>query len=187
MPPVMPAALAPSSPNPWLRFDIWLFQRLGAGRGPRWLMALAKAVARWSWLPLLALVVTVSAGEGGGVGGVLWALLVLLQAGLLQWIGKKLARHWSAQRPFVLGLCANHLGHGGRAGFPSSHALVMGAVLGALLPHTGSDALLMAMVAVAMGTGWARVHTGTHFPTDVLAGLAAGLVWGLLFGIALPG
>ncbi len=184
MPPALPAVVEPSSPNPWLRFDIWLFQRLGAGRGPRWLMALAKGVARWSWLPLLALVLTVSAGQGGGV---LLALLVLTQAGLLQWIGKKLAKHWSAQRPFVLGLCANHLGHGGRAGFPSSHALVMGAVLGALLPHTGSDALLMAMVLVAMGTGWARVHTGTHFPTDVLAGLAAGLVWGLAYGLALPG
>lgn len=184
MPPVAPAVLGSPSLNPWLRFDIWLFQRLGAGRGPRWLMNLARWVARWSWLPLLALVVAVSVGQGGGV---LLAPLVLLQAGLLQWLGKKLARHWSAQRPFVLGLCDNHLGHGGRAGFPSSHALVMGAVLGALLPHTGSDALLLAMVAVAVGTGWARVHTGAHFPTDVIAGLAAGLAWGLVAGFALPG
>ncbi|MCY1555222.1 hypothetical protein D9M68_918600 [compost metagenome] len=55
-----------------------------------------------------------------------------------------------------------------------------------LLPHTGSGTLIAAMAAVALGTGWARVHTGAHFPLDVLAGLALGLVSGLAFGLVLP-
>lgn len=174
-------SFAPTSP--WLRIDIWLFSRLGAGRGPAAAIGLARGVARWSWLPLLALVVLVSLPHTLGPA---LALLCLAWAGLVQLAGKRLARRWQARRPFALGLCANHLGHGGRAGFPSSHALVMGAVLGALLPHTGNDALIAAMAAVALGTGWARVHAGAHFPLDVLAGLALGLASGLAFGLVLP-
>lgn len=172
-----------SHASPWLRFDVWLFRRLGAGQGPASGLTLARLVARWSWLPLLVLVVLVSLPHRLGPA---LALLCLAWAGLVQLAGKRLARRWQAQRPFALGLCDNHLGHGGRAGFPSSHALVMGAVVGALLPHTGSEVLIAAMAAVALGTGWARVHTGAHFPLDVVAGLALGVASGLAFGLVLP-
>ena len=182
MTPSPTAAFLPASASPWLRLDIRLFRLLHAGRGPAALMGFARALARWSWLPLLALVAWVSLDHR--LGPVL-ALLCLAWAGLVQLAGKRLARRWQAQRPFALGLCPNHLGHGGRAGFPSSHALVMGAVLGALLPHTASGAALAAMAARALGTGWARVHTGAHFPLDVIAGLAMGLAAGLGFGLLL--
>jgi undecaprenyl-diphosphatase len=170
--------------SPWLRLDVFLFQRLGAGQGPAWLMVASRALARWSWLPLLAVVAAV--GAQAPAHGALLALLALAHAGLVQLAGKRLARHWQAQRPFVLGLCANHLGHSARAGFPSSHALVMGAVIGVLLPHTLSDTLLVAMTVIAVLTGWARVHTGAHFPLDVIVGTALGLFAGLLFGLLLP-
>lgn len=181
MTPLPTAPVAPAA-SPWLRLDIRLFRWLRAGRGPAALMGLARATARWSWLPLLALVLGVSLGHRLGPG---LALACLAWAGLVQLAGKRLARRWRAQRPFALGLCPNHLGHGGRAGFPSSHALVMGAVLGVLLPHTDSAPALAAMAAVAVGTGWARVHTGAHFPLDVGVGLAMGLVSGLGFGLML--
>lgn len=171
-------------PGPWLRAEIWLFQRLGAGRGPALGLLLARALARWSWLPLLVLLVQLSLAQRLGLG---FALASLLWAGLVQRAGKRLARRWCAQRPFALGLCPNHLGHGGRAGFPSSHALVMGTVFGAALLHTDSAALAAAMGALAVGTGWARVHTGAHFPLDVAAGLGLGLLSGLGLGLVLPG
>jgi undecaprenyl-diphosphatase len=177
-------AAATAVVSPWLRLDVFLFQRLGAGRGPAGLMTAARALARWSWLPLLAVVAVV--GVQAPAHGALLVLLVLAHAGLVQLVGKRLARHWQAQRPFVLGLCANHLGHSARAGFPSSHALVMGAVIGALLPHTVNDTLLAAMTATAVLTGWARVHTGAHFPLDVIVGTVVGLFAGLLFGLLLP-
>lgn len=169
-----------------LRLDAFLFRALGAGRGPAGLMALACAVARWSWVPLLALVVAVCARSTTPARGLALGTLCLVYAGLLQLAGKRLARRWHAQRPFVLGLCANHLGHSARAGFPSSHALVMGAVIGVLLMHTSSSALVAAMSAVAVLTGWARVHTGAHFPSDVAVGTLAGLAAGLAFGALLP-
>jgi len=178
----LPTATLAAAASPWLRLDIHLFRLLRAGHGPAALMALARATARWSWLPLLALVVWVSLGHRLGPG---LALACLAWAGLVQWAGKRLARRWQAQRPFALGLCPNHLGHGSRAGFPSSHALVMGAVLGVLLPHTDSAQALSAMAAVAVFTGWARVHTGAHFPLDVVVGLALGLLAGLGFGLLL--
>lgn len=178
-------ALAQPAPlSAWRRFDIFLFRGIGAGRGGASTMALARAIARWSWVPLLALVLAVSAQAIAH--GPWLALLSLGFAGLLQLAGKRLARHWQSPRPFVLGLCPNHLGHSARAGFPSSHALVMGAVIGVLLPYTLSDALLVAMTGVAVLTGWARVHTGAHFPLDVIVGTLAGLFAGLLFGLMLP-
>ncbi|MBL0918394.1 MAG: phosphatase PAP2 family protein [Hydrogenophaga sp.] len=170
--------------SPWLRLDVLLFRLIGAGQGPAWLMAASRALARWSWLPLLAVVAAV--GAQAPAHGAWLALLGLAFAGLVQLAGKRLARHWQAQRPFVLGLCANHLGHSARAGFPSSHALVMGAVIGVMLPHTLSDTLVAAMTAIAVLTGWARVHTGAHFPLDVVVGTVAGLFAGLLFGLLLP-
>lgn len=168
--------------HPWLRLDTILFRLIGAGQGPAMGLWLARLVARWSWLPMLALaaLALLPQPQGGWL-----APLCLAWAGLVQWTGKRLARRWNAARPFTLGLCANHLGHGGRAGFPSSHALAMGALLGALAPFTSHHGLLAAMAALALGTGWARVHCGAHFPLDVLAGLALGLLSGLGFGLAL--
>lgn len=180
---VSPTAL-PVIASPRRRLDAWLFRALGAGHGPRWLMAAARLIARWSWLPLLAVLAAV--GAQAPAHGVWLILFTLVFAGGVQLAGKRLARHWQAQRPFVLGLCANHLGHSARAGFPSSHALVMGAVVGVLLPHTLNDTLFAAMTAIAVLTGWARVHTGAHFPLDVIVGSAAGLIAGLSFGLLLP-
>ncbi len=170
--------------SPWLRLDAVLFRAIGAGCGPVWLMRLARQWARWSWLPLLVLVA--AAGAQAPSQGASLTLLALAFAGVVQLAGKRLARRWQAQRPFVLGLCDNHLGHSARAGFPSSHALVMGAVIGTLLPHTPNDALSTAMAAIALLTAWARVHTGAHFPSDVIVGTVAGVFAGGLFGVLLP-
>lgn len=177
-------AAAPTIASLWLRLDAFLFRHIGAGRGPAWLMGLARAWARWSWLPLLALMAAV--GAQAPAHGAWLVLLGLAFAGLVQLAGKRLARHWQSPRPFALGLCANHLGHSARAGFPSSHALVMGAVIGVLLPHTVNDTLVAAMTTVAALTGWARVHTGAHFPLDVAVGTVAGLAAGVVFGLQLP-
>jgi undecaprenyl-diphosphatase len=151
-----------------------------AAQGPAWLMAVAQVLARHSWLALLVVMASVAWVNERGP---LLALQALVCAGLLQLAGKRLARRWQAQRPFVLGLCDNHLGHSPRAGFPSSHALVMGAVFGSLAPFSGPLAT-SAMGVIALVTAWARVHTGAHFPSDVIMGLVAGATLGFLLGWA---
>lgn len=169
-----------SAATNWQRLDLWLFHALGGGQQskPRRL-ALACAVARWSWLPLLVLVVAAAWAEGRH-GGWLLAQCLAVAVGV-QLVSKRLARHWHAPRPFVRGLSPNHLGHSARGGFPSTHAMVMGSVLGfMLLVLPAGHPLLIGMALTVTATGWARVCAGAHFPLDVLAGTALGLVCGAL-------
>lgn len=169
-----------AAPGACLRLDMGLFRIMRAAQGPAWLMAVAQVLARRSWLALLVVMASVAWVNERGP---LLALQALVCAGLLQLAGKRLASRWQAQRPFVLGLCDNHLGHSPRAGFPSSHALVMGAVFGSLAPFAGPLAT-SAMAVIALLTAWARVHTGAHFPSDVIVGLVAGAGLGFLLGRA---
>lgn len=161
-----------AAPSFWLDADVLLFRALGAGRGSSVTMRLAARWAQWSWCVLLGLVLWACALES-----LSWiaAAGLLLYAGLLQRISKRLARRWSAVRPFALGLCPNHLKHSGRAGFPSSHALVMGVITGGLLASDSATALSATALCVLVSTAWARVHTGAHFPSDVMVGAVAGI------------
>jgi undecaprenyl-diphosphatase len=142
-------------------------------------LSVACAVARWSWLPLLVLMVA-AVWPNGQLGG--WRLLqCLTTAAGVQLISKRLARRWQAPRPFMRGLSPNHLGHSARGGFPSTHAMVMGSVLGfMLLVLPAAHPLLAGMALTVAATGWARVCAGAHFPLDVLAGTALGLACGAL-------
>lgn len=162
----------------WQRLDLWLFNAL-AGPDRYRPVRLACVVARWSWLPLLALMVA-TVWPLGLAGA--WVLAACLgTATVAQLISKRLARYWQVQRPFMRGLSPNHLGHSTRGGFPSTHAMVMGAVLGfMLLVLPASHPLLPAMALTVVATGWARVCAGAHFPLDVLAGSALGLACGAI-------
>jgi undecaprenyl-diphosphatase len=164
----------------WRQMDLWLFHSLAGGHPhhPRRL-ALACALARWSWLPLLALMVVAVWPQG--LKGAWWLSQCLAVATVVQLISKRLARRWRVQRPFMLGLSPNHLQHSERGGFPSTHAMVMGAVLGfMLLALPAAPLLLLAMALTVAATGWARVCAGAHFPLDVLGGTALGLIGGAL-------
>ncbi|MDM7944293.1 MAG: phosphatase PAP2 family protein [Hydrogenophaga sp.] len=183
-----PTVGTPSEPTTWGRrpFDVWLFRRMGAGHGARagWL-PVACAVAQHSWIVLLPTLMLMTLGlQGGG-----WtALQCLGVATLAQVLSKQCAARWAAPRPFALGLSQNHLGHGPRAGLPSTHAAVMGAVVGFMAVAAPTHPLLALLGATALATAWARVYAGAHFPGDVLLGLSMGgsLGWAgaMLFGPA---
>ncbi|PPJ00893.1 phosphatase PAP2 family protein [Nocardia nova] len=71
------------------------------------------------------------------------------------------------------------------AGFPSDHAVMVGAVTAGLWLVHRRLAVLAAVAAVVMA--FARVYIAAHYPQDVLAGLALGAVIGLLgFYLARP-
>lgn len=165
----------------WRAPDVRLFQWMRAGRSDlSTLLWVAIVTARWGWVPMLMVVLVISVTWPHG-----WdpALLALSVAGVVQWLGKRLAQHLSSPRPFSLGLCPNHLGHSSRAGFPSAHAMVMGCVWGFLAIPGPKDLHWMLLGAIALATGWARVHTGAHFPSDVVAGLALGALSGALVAV----
>jgi undecaprenyl-diphosphatase len=85
----------------------------------------------------------------------------------------------------ALGLSANHLDHGSRSGFPSTHAAVMSTAVGFMAVAIPVWSLIAAMATVTLCTSWARVHAGAHFPSDVLAGLVGGAALGALVALQL--
>jgi undecaprenyl-diphosphatase len=177
--PHAPAA-TPALPA-WQALDRRLFAWVGGGHAARpRTLALACALGRWSWVPLLTMMTAVALRDGPAG---LWVLgQCLAVAALVQLTSKRLARRWRAHRPFMLGLSPNHLRHSARGGFPSTHATVMGAVLGFMaLQLQAGDPALAGMALTVLATGWARVYAGAHFPLDVLAGL----VFGGLSGVVL--
>lgn len=160
------------------RLDLQLFSTWGAGHQAHSLaLGLACLWARWSWMPLLALMVAVSWLKGPN--GALLLIQCLTVLTVVQVGCKRLARRWQVERPFMLGLSPNHLRHSQRGGFPSTHATAMGAVLGHMALQLPPDhPALTGMAFIVVSTGWARVYAGAHFPLDVLAGLALGVASG---------
>lgn len=179
--PAAKAAVAAPIVSLWQALDVRLFAWVGGGHMARpHTLALACALGRWSWVPLLALMATAALRGGTADLGLLAQCLIV--AALVQLASKRLARRWCAQRPFMRGLSPNHLQHSARGGFPSTHATVMGAVLGFMAWHLpAGDPALAGMAVTVVATGWARVYAGAHFPLDVLAGLVfGGLSGGML-------
>lgn len=115
------------------------------------------------------------------------AAAMLLLAGATQYVGKQLAHRHGAPRPYHLGLSPNHLQQGARGGWPSSHALSMACVCGALWVAVGPGPLWAIALLITLTTGWGRIYAGAHFPSDVVAGWCVGLVAGSLgMGTCLP-
>lgn len=165
--------------------DLWAFAWLGGGHAAQPLrLALALALARGS-SGLLLVVLLLAAWQTHAPLAL--ATLVLLLAGVTQYAGKQLAHRLGAPRPYHLGLSPNHLKQGARGGWPSSHALSMACVCGALWVAVGAEPLWSAAALLTLATGWARVYAGAHFPSDVLAGWCAGAAAGALgMGLCLP-
>lgn len=175
--PAMPDVLAPTHIPVEAR---WL-RRLGVPAGdtsPR--PVLACFWAQHSGWVMAAVLLMLASRPGGG-----WMLTQALGLAVMaQVLSKQLALRLRRPRPFALGLAANHLGHGARGGLPSTHASVMASLtmFVGLLPDTDGACWLLACIAVS--TGWARVRTGAHFPSDVLAGFALGALLGALVASA---
>lgn len=169
-----PAFTSSVAHAPWgaRRWDVWLFRWMRAGHGARAsLLPLARHVAHHSWVALLATLCAMAVGTPGG----LWTgVQCLFVATVAQVLSKQCASRWAAPRPFALGLSKNHLGHGPRAGLPSTHAAVMGAVVGFMAVATPGHPWLALLSGIALATAWARVYAGAHFPSDVLLGLGLG-------------
>lgn len=165
----------------WQVWDRRLFLLMGAGPTQRTpTLCCATSMARWSWLPMTAVLLG-QVGLEPDLGG--WVITALLLAGVLQWVTKRLTRRWPVARPFALGLCPNHLQHGPRGGFPSAHAIVMGFVVGMLACLPVSPVVWWSLWVLSIGTAWARVHAGAHFVSDMVAGLCVGGLLGWVVGM----
>lgn len=70
--------------------------------------------------------------------------------------------------------------------FPSGHSAGAMALFGALALMTRSRILILACVAMILGTGMSRVWLGVHWPSDVFGGWAVGLMWLAILAWLMP-
>lgn len=158
--------------------DQQLFQWMAAGTHPiPWLLAWGRALALGGgWLAAMVL------------GWAAWKaprqrpylVAVLIGAGALTLLSHALASRLHVPRPFVLQLAPAYIAHRASGSLPSTHAAVMSMVALSLCFPVPLRRLGCLLLALAIGTGWARIYVGVHFPLDVLAGFALGAAAALL-------
>ncbi len=149
--------------------NIALFQALAAGYtpDPRLLWLASGIAVNASWL-CVALMGFAAWRRPSQRACILWALVAAAVASVLAHI---LADAIAMPRPFAAGLSPSYIAHGARGSLPSAHATVMFTIglvfcMRAALRHLG-----LAIMAIGLLTGWARIYVGVHFPFDIAAGL----------------
>ena len=91
-----------------------------------------------------------------------------------QVIGWRLPR----PRPFTTHVVRSLIAPSADPSFPSDHALAAFAIVGALFGTHG--VLAVALLAMGVLLGFARVFVGTHYPLDIVGGALLGGSVGLL-------
>ena len=162
--------------------NLSLFQILGAGHSPDalllWFATSVAQGASWVCVALMAWAAWRWPAQR------LYALAALVTAAAASVLAHELAEAFAMPRPFVLGLSPAHIEHGIRGSLPSAHATVMFTVGLVFCLRPVLRKIGLAILAVAVLTGWARIYVGVHFPFDILAGLLlagaiAAVFWGL--------
>ncbi len=154
--------------------NLALFHTIAAGFQPHpLLLPIASAIALYSsWLAAGLL----AAAAWQRPSQRIWLMAALAAGAAAATLAHLIAAALHFPRPFALGLSPAYIEHGARAGLPSTHASVMFAIAFALLLRPRLRDIGLAMAAVALLTGWARVYVGVHFPLDVAAGALLGAV-----------
>ena len=168
-----------------LAWNDWLFLAVNASaRPPEAVRLLAVLLAGAPLLLVPRLLVglwvwgrpSARAGLIATAGGVLAGQGINVLLGLL----------WFEKRPFMAGIGHTLMRHAADNGFPSDHAtLCWGCGLG-LIATGAARRWGVAACALGLGTGWARVFLGVHFPVDVLVAIPVGAVAAGLARLALP-
>jgi len=163
--------------------NIALFQAMGAGFTPHsqvlWFAAGLAENASWLCVALMGWVAWRQPSQR------IYAMLALVAAAGASMLAHALADAIAMPRPFAVGLSPAHIEHGARGALPSAHASVMFTVGLVFCLRPSLRKVGLAIIAIAVLTGWARVYVGVHFPLDIVAGLLlaagiAGALWVLL-------
>lgn len=172
-------------------FDSWLIValrqpgNLGVPIGPAWLRQVFVDITALGGVPLLTLIVLVTAGYLVAAGRHRTALLILVATASGSLLGQVLKFAFARVRPQLV----PHLVEISTLSFPSGHALnsaVTFLTLGALLARAEPARrvrgyILVVAMALTLLIGFSRVYVGVHWPTDVIAGWAIGGSWALLW------
>jgi len=140
-----------------------------------------RALSRMADKSLLWMGVAAVVAAGGGARGRRAALHGLVSIGvtsaLVNAVLKPLYRRRRPTRATAAS-SARHVPIPGSSSFPSGHAASAAAFANAV--GRGLPALAIPVGALAAAVAYSRVHTGVHYPGDVIAGSVVGTVFGRL-------
>jgi len=162
--------------------NIALFHLIGAGDTPHpgllWFASIVAENSVWLCVALMAWAVWRQPSQRA------YVVATLAAATAATLLAHSLARALDMPRPFAMGLSPAYIEHGARGSLPSAHASVMFTIALVFLMRAPLRALGLALLAIAVLTGWARIYVGVHFPLDIAAGLLlAGAIAALLWGL----
>jgi membrane-associated phospholipid phosphatase len=122
----------------------------------------------WIYLALIPLCLMRAGWRGLPVVGV-----AAVNAAVLHWLYPKIKRWFSRPRPFRVDPRLQPLLPAlDEYSFPSGHSMTITA---ALVPIVAAfPGALLPSIALWMSMGWARVASGHHYPSDLIAGGALG-------------
>ncbi|MCA8867349.1 MAG: undecaprenyl-diphosphatase [Rhodobacteraceae bacterium] len=129
----------------------------------------ARLLAQWSIYAVAAIMLLawVRGGSKARISLVLAGMTAVL--GLL--MNMAIGTLWYVPRPFAVGAGHMLMDHAVDASFPSDHTTVLFSVALSLLARTASRRWGMSALVVGIGTGWARVYLGVHWPLDIAGSL----------------
>lgn len=84
-------------------------------------------------------------------------------------VAKVLGHFYYDPRPFVVGAFTPLIAHAADNGFPSDHALLVGALAAAITPFSRKWAIWLWIIAILVAIS--RVYVGVHHTIDVVASL----------------
>ena len=155
----------------------WLFALVNAdASSPPGLVALARVIAEGAPTLAALMLVLLWVRQGRAVRFALLDATATALVGLA--IAQVIVALWYHPRPAELGLGRQFLDHAPEASFPSDHATLLFGLALPLVFERAARPFGLAFLALALGTAWARVYLGVHFPADMLGGLAVALVAG---------
>lgn len=158
------------------RVDLAVVQLLSICASPAVLRFLAITLSRWGNGAIYAVLPVFILLRLGRAGFAVVALSAI-NIGLLHMVYARLKRRIGRRRPFAVNRdVTSLLDVLDEHSFPSGHVMTLTAALIPLL-YADPTAMLYGITLLA-AMGWARIASGHHYPTDVIAGAAVAFATG---------
>jgi undecaprenyl-diphosphatase len=105
-------------------------------------------------------------------------LATSVMAALALFANQVVGQFWYEPRPFMIGLGRTLLNHAPENSFPSDHTTLIVSVGVGLMATAAARRIGVAVIAVGILVGWARVYLGLHFPIDIISSRLIAVLFG---------
>lgn len=155
-------------------FNRMLYLKVNAGENtPAWLIQVAIGLADMTiyLIPLLLLIFFWKKDQG--LRNLAIKIVLVVVTALT--VNLAIRTIWPHPRPFMIGLGKTWLHHAPDASFPSNH-MTLFISTGLTLLLSDMRRLGFIMLLMGLGTAWARIFLGVHFPLDMIGAVGTSLI-----------